>query len=188
MHKVIIIGSAGSPNEIIDILNLKENLNIPIIICIHFFKNAVESYAEHIKRSTKHDVIIVEKDEKINNGIFIAEGGKDIIFKNKTTITSTTNNSTKVHPSIEHLLSSILKIKDNEISIFVLSGLGNDGAKYARKLEDIGVKFFIEKNPKFEYLPKSFSENLKNSEYLTIEQMKEKIKFINSKRRWDFGR
>ncbi|MBB6062004.1 two-component system chemotaxis response regulator CheB [Thermosipho japonicus] len=183
MEKIVIIGSAGSPNNVIKLLKINQKLNIPILLCIHFEKSAIENFANSIKKETGHEIFIVSGPKTLKSGLYIAEGGKDLVFKTNRVLMSGVYKKTKTHPSIEILLNSIEKLNDKNFHIFVLSGLGNDGANIAQSLEQKGVKFYIEKKPLFDYLPRSFLNNLKNYLHLTINEMKNIIIQINEKRR-----
>lgn len=184
MEKVIIAGSAGSPNNVIKILKINQKLNIPILLCIHFSKNAIENFAHNIKNETGHEVIIVKNPIKLKPAVYLAEGGKDLLLKTSEIVNSGIYKDTKTHPSIEVLLNSIAKLNDKNFHIFILGGLGNDGAKIAKTLEEKGIKFYIEKNPSFEYLTNNFLKNLKYHKILGLEEMKNEIIKINKKRRW----
>ncbi len=158
-YKIIIVGSAGSPNVAVNLLKINERLNIPVIICIHFTSSAMETFANHIEIETGHIVKIVDKPTSMKNEIYLPKGGKDIIFISENTLNSV-ESEYKTHPSISKLFESLVKYADDKIIIIVLGGLGDDGKDYAKALRNKGVKFVIEKNPRFSYLPNNIVKEL----------------------------
>ncbi|ABS60764.1 chemotaxis protein CheB [Fervidobacterium nodosum] len=158
-YKVIIVGSAGSPNVAVNLLKINEKLNIPVIICIHFTSSAMETFANHIEIETGHIVKIVDQPTPIKNEIYLPKGGKDIIFISENTLNSV-ESEYKVHPSISKLFESLVKYADDKTTIIVLGGLGDDGKDYAKILRNKGVKFVIEKSPRFPYLPNNIAKEL----------------------------
>ncbi|HOL04348.1 MAG TPA: chemotaxis protein CheB, partial [Fervidobacterium sp.] len=61
MKKFIIVGSAGSPPDVLEILKIGEKLKIPVIVCLHFTGSVMETFAQHIANETNHDVEVVQK-------------------------------------------------------------------------------------------------------------------------------
>lgn len=178
---MIIVGSAGSPNIAIRILKINENLNIPIIICIHFTGNAMETFANHIALETNQDVVIVRKPTELKGAIYLPDGGKDLVFVSENIVNSIETEN-KIHPSISKLFQSLVKYDCTNTTIIVLGGLGDDGKEYAKNLKDKGARFIIEKSPKFPYLPQNITKELEaRCENLEIEKMRDLIKYLNAK-------
>ncbi|AMW33748.2 two-component system, chemotaxis family, response regulator CheB [Fervidobacterium changbaicum] len=180
--KVIIVGSAGSPSVAVDILKIEEKLNIPVVVVIHFTSSAIPTFAQHIHSETGHDVTIVDGLTILEPGIYLPEGGKDLVFVNEETVTVIDEQTSKesVHPSISALFKSLRKVANPDFTIIVLGGLGNDGAEYVKELKAKGVKFVIEKTPKFPYLPDNIARQLgERYERYEIERIRELIKTIN---------
>ncbi|MCX7654380.1 MAG: chemotaxis protein CheB [Fervidobacterium sp.] len=183
LNKVIVVGSAGSPNVAIRIVKIDMVLNIPIIVCIHFTGSAMETFANHIILETGHNVIVVQKPTELKPGIYLPEGGKDLIFLSENIVNSVESEKT-VHPSISKLFQSLVKYGSNNTTIIVLGGLGDDGREYAKILKDKGVRFIIEKSPRFPYLPENISKELDmRYEKLEIEEIIDVIKNLNTKLR-----
>ncbi|WP_448374312.1 chemotaxis protein CheB [Fervidobacterium sp.] len=186
MKKVIIVGSAGSPNQAIEILKINQKLEIPVIICIHFTSSAMETFANHIKSETGNEVNIVSSTTYLKPGIYLPEGGKDMVFieENIVNVIDETVSSETIHPSISALFKSLQKYANKNFIIIVLGGLGDDGSKYAKILRDSGVRFIVEKFPKFSYLPNNIAIQLgERYEKFEIEKIKEVLKSINTKER-----
>lgn len=181
MDRLIIVGSAGSPNEAVELLKINENLNIPTIICIHFTGGAMETFAYHIELTTRHSTIIVTKPTELKPGVYLPEGGKDIVFLSENIVNSV-QGSGNVHPSISHLFESLVKFENNNSIIIVLGGLGDDGKEYARTLKEKGARFIIQKYPRFPYLPENIARTLQER-YEKMELSKIKELIINLNRR-----
>lgn len=180
MNKVIIVGSAGSPNIAVHIVKINEILNIPIIICIHFTGSAMQTFANHIALETRQDVIVVNKPTELKGAIYLPEGNKDLVFVEENIVNSIETES-KIHPSISKLFQSLVKYGDKNTTIIVLGGLGDDGKDYAKILKEKGVRFIIEKSPRFPYLPQNIAKELEaRYEKLEIEKIVDLVKYLNS--------
>ncbi|APT72517.1 chemotaxis protein [Thermosipho sp. 1063] len=180
MNKIIIVGSAGSPNNAVELVNINKKLNVPVIINIHFTGKFMESFAEHIRNTTHQNVMIVNNITELSQGIFLPAGGKSLIFISKDKVKSVEDKSTITHPSINTLFRSLIKYASSNFLIFVLSGLGNDGQQYIEQLQNKNVKFFIQKDANFNYLPNSYIRKNKNFTLLTLEKMKNIIVSLNN--------
>lgn len=182
LNKIIIVGSAGSPNIAIRIVKINETLNIPVIICIHFTGSAMETFANHIALETGQDVIVVKKPTELKGAIYLPEGSKDLVFMAENIVNSVETES-KIHPSISKLFQSLVKYGSKDTTIIVLGGLGDDGKEYAKMLKDKGVRFIIEKSPRFPYLPQNIAKELEaRYENLEIEKIADVVKYLNGKR------
>lgn len=181
MDKLIIVGSAGSPNEAVELLKIDENLNIPVIVCIHFTSSAMETFANHFELFTSHATKIVKEPTNLKPGVYLPNGGKDIVFVSENIVNSVDSDE-GVHPSISHLFKSLLKFASSDVTIVVLGGLGNDGSKFAKPLRMKGVNFIIEKFPRFPYLPENIAKALEERyEKLELSKIKNVIKNLNRK-------
>ncbi|SHN68938.1 chemotaxis protein CheB [Fervidobacterium gondwanense] len=182
MRKFIIVGSAGSPSQAVEILKIEERLNVPVIICIHFTASVMETFAEHLRNDTGHKVEIVTKPTRIEDKIYLPEGNKDIVFisENIITVMDSEKTGTSVHPSISALFKSLIRYGDSETVIAVLGGLGDDGARETSELKKRGVRFIIEKLPRFPYLPDNIAQNLgERYEKFEIEKIRSVLKELN---------
>jgi len=186
VKKVIIVGSAGSPNQAIEILKINQKLEIPVIICIHFTSSAMETFANHMKSETGNEVTIVSNITYLKPGIYLPEGGKDMVFieENIVNVIDETTSKETIHPSISALFKSLQKYANKDFAIIVLGGLGDDGSKNAKMLKNLGVRFIIEKSPKFPYLPNNIAAQLgERYEKFEIEKIKEVLKSINTNKK-----
>uniref|UniRef100_A0A7V4NEB5 protein-glutamate methylesterase n=1 Tax=Fervidobacterium pennivorans TaxID=93466 RepID=A0A7V4NEB5_FERPE len=181
--KVIIVGSAGSPSQAVEILKLDEELNFPVIVNIHFTSSAIETFAQHIRSETNQKVTVVREPVFLEPGVYIPEGGKDLIFlsENVISVVDETTSKETVHPSISVLFRSMKKFANKDFAVIVLGGLGSDGAEHVSELKKKGVYFMIERAPKFPYLPGNIAKQLgERYERLEIERMREMLKMFNA--------
>ncbi|NPU88609.1 MAG: chemotaxis protein CheB [Fervidobacterium sp.] len=181
--KVIIVGSAGSPSQAVEILKLGEELNFPVIVNIHFTSSAIETFAQHIRSETNQKVTIVKGPVFLEPGVYIPEGGKDLIFLggDAVTVVDETTSKETIHASISILFSSMKKFANKDFVVIVLGGLGGDGAEHVSELKKKGVYFIIERTPKFPYLPENIAKQLgERYEKLEIEKIREMLKMFNA--------
>ncbi|HCI28760.1 MAG TPA: chemotaxis protein CheB [Fervidobacterium sp.] len=179
MRKIIIVGSAGSPPDVIEILKFGEKLKMPVIVCVHFTGSVIETFAEHIQKETNHEVEIVTGRTLLQPKVYLPSGGKDIVFINDKMV-DVLQSSSKVHPSISTLFASMEKYASRESIVIILSGLGDDGKDFANNLQKSGVKFIIQKNPRFRYLPENISRVLEDKcERMETEKIKEALLTAN---------
>lgn len=171
MKKVVIVGSAGSPNDAVELLKAHRH-SFAAVLCIHFTASAMEAFAQHIKRETKSEVSIVRSPMTVERRIYLPDGGKDLIFLDGNTLAVTLSDG-KTHPSISVLFRSMLKVANGDFLVVVLGGLGDDGKEHVGELQSKGVRFIFQKDAKFSYLPRNLSEvSVKPREFLDLPSIK----------------
>lgn len=179
MKKFVIVGSAGSPPDVIEILKIDERLKISVVICLHFTGSVMETFAQHIASETGHEVEIVKKCTSLSSKVYLPEGEKDIAFVNNDIITVHQSPS-KVHPSISVVFESMKRCDPKDFVVVVLGGLGDDGKEHVGELRKSGVRFIIQKNPKFKYLPENIGEALEEHyEKMEVEKIREVLLSLN---------
>lgn len=172
MKKVVIVGSAGSPIDAIELLKNHSRRSYAAIVCIHFTASAMEAFAHHIKRETRSDVVIVRSPVAVEHRIYLPDGGKDLVFLDEKTLTVTTSEF-KTHPSIASLFRSMVRIANHDFIVVVLGGLGDDGKDYVHDLHTRGVRFIFQKNARFLYLPRNLSEAIdRQGEFMELNSIK----------------
>ncbi|ODN30388.1 chemotaxis protein CheB [Fervidobacterium thailandense] len=179
MKRVIIVGSAGSPTQVIELLKFGEPVYFPIVLCIHLTSAVIETFAEHITRETQLPTVVVNGPTKLTNGIHLPAGGKDIIFLTRDLVT-VKEGPGKIHPSISMLFLSLKKVADENFIVIVLGGLGDDGKNEAKSLLKKKVRFLIQEDAEFPYLPRNIHRELgERSEPRTFAEIKSILKSIN---------
>ncbi|MDI3472668.1 MAG: two-component system, chemotaxis family, protein-glutamate methylesterase/glutaminase [Thermotogaceae bacterium] len=180
MKKIIILaGSAGAPRTIIELLKSIKKLKIPIIIALHSNSTQVNNLAELLKRTTKCEIEIIKQNTMLNNKIYLPFGGKNIVFisDEKLGVESSSENLT---PSIDKLLSSLKRITNSEVHVFLLGGLGNDGTKGLMEIEhNKNIQIYLQNNAKFKYMIESAQKNLTKYKLVSLDFIKKTLNLLN---------
>ena len=132
--KLIVVGaSTGGPGLIEYIVGKLRYINGSIIIAQHMDKLPLESFASRLGRIGDIEVVCAKGERTLieNKKIYVLHD-TSIITKeqNKKLYIEKNPNLGYYHPSIDHLLSSlVLHDELNFISVYILSGIGDDGTK-----------------------------------------------------------
>lgn len=144
----IVIGSSTGGVQIIEeiLIKLKQN-HVGIVITQHMPQGFTASFASRLNKITNSLVVESKDNESIDiNKVIISKGGvhTEIIEKQNQYFTVLKDypkiNSHK--PSANALFKSVSKIKPHEVTAFILTGMGDDGALGIKKLKDIGYKTY----------------------------------------------
>ena len=146
---------------------------------MHNLDNQTENLKKYLENISKQKVHIVNKVEIIDKGIYIPEGGKDIIFFDESTIT-VSEKSNIVSPSINHLFGSLEPYADKNTYIFLLSGLGNDGTEGLEELEKTEANIYIQEDAQFPYMPKNAMKSIKKYNLINLENMNRILLMLNN--------
>ena len=182
LKPVVLIGaSAGGPDTIVKILiSIRSPLNFPIVIALHNMASQVENFVKLLKRSSTHEIIIINGREIIKNAVFLAKGGKDVVFISREVI-SAADPESYVVPSIDRLFLSVKNMEDLDFYIFLLGGLGSDGVKGLMELENQeNVHIYIQDDAKFLYIPMNAMRNLKRYRKLSLFEIIRILNHLNS--------
>ena len=130
--KMIVIGaSIGGPKALEKVLSeIPSNINMPILIVQHMFKEMTGKFAERLDSLVKVKVKEAEDGEDIKAGVvYIAKGDFHMLlnFSGKITLEhgETING---VRPAVDELFVSAAKIYKEKLLSVVLTGMGKDGA------------------------------------------------------------
>ncbi|KLO22377.1 hypothetical protein X275_03145 [Marinitoga sp. 1197] len=157
--KVIIGASAGGPAALKTLFSFEEKLKYPIILAMHNLDNQTSNFKDYLENISKQKVNIVKGFTELKSGIYIPEGGKDIIFSSKRVV-SVIKNTGPVSPSINKLFDSLYPYIDKNTYIFLLGGLGNDGVKGLKKIENSKAKIYIQNDAQFPYMTERAIQSL----------------------------
>lgn len=144
----VVIGSSTGGVQILEeiISKLKEN-HIGIVVTQHMPEGFTASFATRLNKITNSNVVESKDDESIDvNKVIISKGGihTEIIKKGDEYFTVLKDypkiNSHK--PSANALFKSVSKIKPQEITAFILTGMGDDGALGIKKLKEMGYNTY----------------------------------------------
>ncbi|WP_129409696.1 chemotaxis protein CheB [Marinitoga lauensis] len=178
--KVIIGASAGGPQALKKLFSFNKEINYPIILAMHNLSNQTENFKKYVENISNQKVHIVKNLKKIHNGIYIPDGGKDLIFFNKNTLT-VSQKSDVVAPSINHLFESLALYADENTYVFLLGGLGNDGSKGLKFLEKTRTIIYIQKDAQFPYMTKNAMNAISHYIQMNLEDMNRVLIQLNEK-------
>lgn len=144
----IVIGSSTGGVQIIEkILSQLKDDHIGIVITQHMPEGFTASFATRLNKITNSLVVESKDFESIDmNKVIISKGGvhTEIIKKDDSYYTVLKDypkiNSHK--PSANALFKSVGKLKPNEVTAFILTGMGDDGALGIKGLKDLGYKTY----------------------------------------------
>ncbi|MGY3803844.1 chemotaxis-specific protein-glutamate methyltransferase CheB [Pigmentibacter ruber] len=142
--KIIGIGSStGGPNALEIILSpLKGNkLNVPILIAQHMPPKFTEALAERIQFISGHPCFEGKQGEPISSGrIYIAPGDYHMTVERGTDGNNYIRldqgpKRNSVRPAVDNLFESLSSNYGNACSVFVLTGMGEDGMVGAQAIK-----------------------------------------------------
>lgn len=146
--RFIVIGSSTGGVQIIEeiLTQLKKN-HQGIVVTQHMPEGFTASFAARLNKLT-HSVVVESTNNEViqDNKVIIAKGGihTEVIEKNGSYYTVLKDypkvNSHK--PSVNVLFKSISKLKVKEVTAFILTGMGDDGASGIKKLKDQGYNTY----------------------------------------------
>ena len=182
--RLVFIGaSTGGPGLIEYIIKKLIHINGSIIIAQHMDKLPLESFASRLNRIGDVEVICA-KDKKT-----IVENHKIYVLHDTSIISKDQNSKLYIekssdrgyyHPSIDHLLSSIALLNDLKfVSVYILSGIGDDGTKGSLDIKNFLSKVKIiaqdEKSSKVYGMPRSVKEAGVCDKVCSIEEIVKEI-------------
>lgn len=144
----IVIGSSTGGVQVIEeiLSNLKRN-HAGIVITQHMPEGFTASFANRLNKITNSLVVESKDDESIDiNKVIISKGGvhTEVIKRDEQYFTVLKDypkiNSHK--PSANALFKSVSKVKPPNVTAFILTGMGDDGALGIKKLKDLGYKTY----------------------------------------------
>ncbi|WGS64396.1 chemotaxis protein CheB [Marinitoga aeolica] len=172
--------SAGGPQALKVLFNFNTQLKYPIILAMHNLENQTDNFKRYIYSISKQNVHIVDKLTVLDKGIYIPQGGKDLIFFSESTI-AVDKKSDVVSPSINHLFTSLTPYADINTYVFLLGGLGNDGTDGLIKLENTNANIYIQKDAQFPYMTKSAMSELERYNLKTLKELNGLLLSLNKK-------
>lgn len=135
-YQVLAIGASTGGTGALEyiLMNLPENLPIPVIIVQHMPVSFIQSFAHRLNIITKLTIKVAQENEELKDSIVY------IVPGHTNTIISKTTNQSKVrfehtneqfleynNPSINSLFSSIARVFGEKCIGIILTGMGRDG-------------------------------------------------------------
>jgi two-component system chemotaxis response regulator CheB len=146
-YEIIVIGaSTGGPGAVEMIINnLPKNLKVPVIVVQHMPTRFLETYTQRLNENTTLTVRLARKGEPIKGGIiYVAPGEANMrIEQNLITCQPMVTFTEKKYdefnyPSIDCLFESVADIYGKNAIGVILTGMGKDGAKGLKKIQEKG--------------------------------------------------
>ncbi|HPI19972.1 MAG TPA: chemotaxis response regulator protein-glutamate methylesterase [Candidatus Kapabacteria bacterium] len=184
-NEIGIIGigiSTGGPKTLNELLvNLPENISVPIVIVQHMPPKFTKSLAQRLDSTCKIKVKEAEEGDKLFSGtVFIIPGGFQVIITKKLSIELIEENSYLFKPSVDYMFDSIIKVYGKSALGIIMTGMGNDGQKSFEKLHSIGG-YVIAQSPEsctIAGMPKSVIDAGAADEILNVNEISNFIKEI----------
>jgi two-component system chemotaxis response regulator CheB len=146
-----IVGSAGSPAAVTHIISrLRPNFHTPVVVAIHMPQGFTRSFSERLSRTTRFTVREARDGERVAaSHIFIAPGG------HHTTVVQDADGVLGFRiepagerdfyaPSANRLLTSLAQTCAAAALGVVLTGMGDDGLRGARAINEAGGRIIVE--------------------------------------------
>ncbi len=146
---ILVGGSAGSYNLILDILNvLPRNISAAVCIVIHRNPRYETQIEQSLTKRLQRDVTsVVDKIEILKNGIYFAPPGYHLLIEPDYTFSLDTAEPVNYsRPSIDVLFETAAEIYTKNCTAFLLSGANHDGGKGLRSVYEKGGHIFVQ-NP-----------------------------------------
>lgn len=144
----IAIGSSTGGVQVLEdiVTNLEPN-HKGIVIVQHMPQGFTKSFAHRLNSICNSTVVEASNGEIIEtNKIIIAQGGIHLeVLKQENHYVTKLKDFPKVNshkPSVNVLLKSLSKFENLDMIAFILTGMGDDGAKGMKKLHDMGIKTY----------------------------------------------
>lgn len=183
--KVVALAcSTGGPRMLHMLIpKLPKNLNAPVLIVQHMPSGFTKSLADRLNETSKVNVKEAEEgDELINGNVYIAPGG--LHMKVVKTGMSHRIHLTKedpregVRPCANYMYESLADCSYDEILCVVLTGMGQDGTKGIKMLQEVKNVYTIaqDKETSVVYgMPKAIVETGLANEIQPIDKIAEAI-------------
>jgi len=149
--KIIAIGSSTGGIQVLEeIFTHINSIHCGIVVVQHIPKGFSASLANRLNDLSKHSVIKEAEDGDVisNNTIYIAPGSLHLeVVKKGLKYTIRLREFPKVNshcPSINVFLSSVAKNFKVNATGFILTGMGDDGAKGLKLMREAGAKTYVQ--------------------------------------------
>lgn len=140
--KYLAIGvSTGGPQVLTKVLSkITNKFPYPILIVQHISLGFIQNMASWLNNTLQIPISVAKQDEiPLPGHVYFAPDNFQFgIYNNKIKLTKCVMNM-KLCPSVEHLFNSLCNTNAHETIAFLLTGMGNDGAKSLTKLKSLGA-------------------------------------------------
>ncbi|MDP4173462.1 MAG: chemotaxis response regulator protein-glutamate methylesterase [Bacteroidota bacterium] len=145
-YKAVSLGiSTGGPMSLQKVIpGLAKNLNCPVFIVQHMPPKFTKSLADRLNSMSQLEVKEAEHNESIRNGVvYIAPGGFHMTVRHASTGGNVIEISEKpedtLHrPSVDVMISSVVKVYGKQTLGVIMTGMGKDGFEAIKELKALG--------------------------------------------------
>ncbi len=139
--EIVCIGSStGGTVALSQIIpNIDKDIGVPIAIVQHMPKLYTNSFANRLNSQSKLRVIETQGGEALEpNNVYIAQGGLQMLIKNRRISLEDTAPINSHKPSVDPLFySAAIEYRSHALAI-ILTGMGSDGSKGIAAIADAG--------------------------------------------------
>ncbi len=180
LKKLVLIGaSTGGPGLLEKIVSsLTDEIDFTLVIAQHMDPLALSSFAKRLNRITSNEVLFVQETLMLENfKIYLLEDSSYFEQNRDIYIKKCEDNKSYYHPQIDTLFSFASRLKNVEVVAYLLSGIGQDGAKGMLELKKANFKTIAqdEKSSIVYGMPKSAYELHACSSVMSIDAIVEDI-------------
>lgn len=182
---LLIGGSAGSLEVLIEVLPKLEQLNSFALIIVLHRKSGEDNLLENLI-SIKTAIPIMEVEDKVPvepGYIYIAPSDYHLLFEKDETISLDTSEKVNYsRPSIDVAFESAADVYGPSLAAILLSGANADGTAGLQAIKEAGGVTVVQKPDSAEvaYMPGYAIENMSPDFVLDIKQILEFVKNINT--------
>ena len=143
--RILAIGSStGGPQALLQVLvDIKEHINLPVVITQHMPATFTAILAEHLSRATGRPCAEARDGDILDNGrIYLAPGNFHMIVErdqNKFILRINQDPPENFcRPSVDPMLRSAAVACDGRVLVTMLTGMGHDGLAGTRRVVEAG--------------------------------------------------
>ncbi len=138
-RKFILIGaSTGGPTLIEKIVTaLPKSFEATVIVAQHMMPLPLQSFAARLNRIGTTEVVMVESKTVLEKAkVYVLANSAEIVKEANAFYLVPTSKESFYHPSIDLLFASAKVLEGCNVWIYLLTGIGDDGAKALKELPD----------------------------------------------------
>jgi len=147
---IVVIGvSTGGPRVLMKIMpKIPKNIGVPILLIQHMPQKFIPGFVERINQYSSIEVKEAEQGELLlNNIVYVAKGGKNILLSKNNKITINVKIPSKNDlfvPSIDKGMNSAIDIFQDRCVGVILTGMCGDGSQAMERLYNLGGETIVE--------------------------------------------
>lgn len=177
--KILLIGaSTGGPSEIEKIIDSLPSLQeCAVVIAQHMPTLFLENFAKSLQHKTANQLICIDEHTELKKGnIYLCK--ESIVLDVKNFEFTVPKEKGFYNPDIEILFDSFIPLlKEHEMMVVILTGIGNDGSKAALYLSEKGARVLTEnaESSIVDGMPSAVRKNVPNAEAYSLSKIIEEI-------------